>query len=49
MIYKELVKKRMNEKRVIISDRKTDNWKKIIDSTNRLINYMLVTRTRISE
>lgn len=49
MVYKELIKKRINEKKFIVYDRKTDNWKRILDSTNKLVNYILVTRTRVEQ
>jgi|GEM_PF-4242152 len=44
MIYKELIKRRLNEKKVINYDKKLDNWKKIMKSTSKLINYMMINR-----
>jgi len=48
-MYKELIKKKINKKYNISYSskdysKKDENWGKIINSTNKLINYIMVTK-----
>lgn len=44
MIYKEIIKKKESNKKLAVDYylKKDDNWKKVMDSTSKLINYIMV-------
>ncbi|MEF3279832.1 MAG: hypothetical protein K6357_02545 [Elusimicrobiota bacterium] len=47
MLYKELIKKRANERKSQNSyNSRLNNWQKIMDSTNKLLNYYLISTSK---